>query len=108
MAGKIKATGERGSWFATINGERLPCVHQYWIKGIHHRALRVSQHSARDMELVRAVRAGKRVIVTTDNVVDDGIGFERTGYVALFRVDNVDHKGGELTFDLVERICDLK
>jgi len=26
----LKATGQRGSWFAEVGGEQLPCVHQYW------------------------------------------------------------------------------
>ena len=103
-----RAIGERGSWFASVEGERLPCVHKYWIRGTKHRAMRVSQHSSKDMELVRAIHQLKRVIVTTDKVFGEGEGFERTGYVAVYRVDNVHHKGGDLTFDLVERLVDLK
>jgi len=69
---KSKAIGERGSWFASVNGERLPCVHQFWIKGTHHCAPRVSQHSKKDVELVAAVRASGKVIVTTDIAIDEG------------------------------------
>ena len=25
-----KAKGSRGSWFAVVDGETLPCVHEYW------------------------------------------------------------------------------
>ena len=46
--------------------------------------------------------------MTTDIADEEGTAFERTGYVAVFRVDNVDHTGGELTFDLVERLQELK
>jgi hypothetical protein len=105
---KAKAIGERGSWFASVDGERLPCVHHYWIKGTHHCAPRVSQNSKKDVELVRAIRANHKVIVTTDRVIDEGLGFERTGYVAVFAVENVNWKGGELSFDLKERLVDLQ
>jgi hypothetical protein len=60
------------------------------------------------MELVAAIRTHKKVVVTTDRVIDDGVGFQRTGYVAVFSVDNVNWKGGELTFDLKERLTDLQ
>ena len=103
-----RAIGERGSWFATVNGERLPCVHQYWIKGTRHCAPRVSRNSKKDVELVAAIQRYKKVVVTKDNVVDDGIEFERVGYVAVFAVNNIDWRGGDLSFDLTERIFDLK
>jgi hypothetical protein len=28
-----KAVGRIGDWFATVDGERLPCVHEHWAKG---------------------------------------------------------------------------
>lgn len=108
MRRKAKAIGERGSWFASVDGERLPCVHQYWIRGTHHCAPRVSQHSKKDLELVAAIRSKGKVVVTTDRVIDEGEGFERTGYVAVFSVDNVNWRRGELLFDLKERLVDLQ
>ena len=57
---------------------------------------------------MHAIRGSQKVIVTTDRVIEDGIGFERTGYVAVFSVDNIDWKRGELRFDLKERLVDLQ
>jgi hypothetical protein len=30
---KIKAKGTRGSWYADVGSERLPCIHTHWLKG---------------------------------------------------------------------------
>ena len=105
---QYKVKGERGSWFANVNGERLPCVHQYWITGTQHRSFRTIQNGAKDLALVKAIRELKKVVVTTDIVFDEGCEFERTGYVGVFAVDNVDWRRGELVFDLVERLADLR
>lgn len=103
-----KAVGVRGAWFAKVNGERLPCVHQYWIKGTKYRAIRTVQNGANDKALVSAIKGLKKVVVTKDDVFDEGCEFWRTGYVAVFSIDNIDWRGGELTFDLIERLADLK
>jgi hypothetical protein len=29
----FKAVGQRGSWFASVNGETYPCVYAYWFRG---------------------------------------------------------------------------
>ena len=105
---RYKAIGERGSWFAKVSGERLPCVHQYWIKGTRHEAIRTVQNGAKDKALVEEIQRLKKVVVTSDDVIDEGCGFKRTGYIAVFAVENVDGRRGSLTFDLVERLADLK
>ncbi|SRR5450759_3854821 len=29
---RYKATGQRGQWSARVEGEMLPCVHDFWVK----------------------------------------------------------------------------
>jgi hypothetical protein len=100
---KKKALGERGSWFATVDGERLPCVHQHWITGTRH----CDPHVRTDGKwpnFIEAIEAGKKVIVTKDDVTT----WTRTGYVAVFRVENVVVDETGLCFDLAERLDELK
>ncbi len=64
------------------------------------------------MELVDAVRTGKRVILTDDTAKTDSdgsvIGFERTAYIAVYSVDDVTFSPDDgLRFRLSERICNL-
>lgn len=112
-----KAFGQRGSWFATVDGDRLPCVHQYWVKGLLHHD-RFRRHDGRDgegekiRELVDAIQAGKRVVLTSDEPQLDAAGevrgFKRTGYIAVYRVEDVTYSASEgLRFRLAERLKDL-
>lgn len=36
MLRAARAKGQRGSWFATVEGKVLPCVHKHWVKGLSH------------------------------------------------------------------------
>jgi hypothetical protein len=100
---KKKAIGEHGSWFATVDGERLPCVHQHWIKGKMHCDPN-PECDGRWPAFIAAIESGKKVIVTRDNIET----WTRTGYVATFKVDNVVVNATGLCFELVERIDELK
>ncbi|WP_196814786.1 hypothetical protein [Mesorhizobium sp. L103C131B0] len=111
-----KAKGHRGSWFATVDGEDLPCVHKHWVKGLLHHD-RFQRHgygnSPQILELAQAVQSGKRVILTDDKPLFDGsgnlIGFERKGYIAIYEVDDVTYIPEEgLKFRLVKRIRNLE
>jgi len=103
-----RARGERGSWFANVDGERLPCVHKYWVTGLHHCAKRASMNDPKHVELVEAVRSTGKVILTKDKVTGDGEAFERDGYIAVYRVDNLEWENDELEFDLVQKLAMLK
>ena len=86
-----KPRGERGSWFAEWDEELFPCVHQYWWTGPN----RYNDPFARPtdkkfQELVAAIKQGHRVILTTDTTEDGGHRFDRTGYVAIYDVVNVE------------------
>lgn len=103
---RCKAIGERGSWFALIDGERLPCVHRHWVTGTHHCDPNVG-HDVKWTELIEAISELKRVVLTSDHVSSDEKSFVRTGYIAVFRIDNLSNVDGNLEFDLVERLIEL-
>ena len=105
-----KAIGSRGSWFALVDDERLPCIHKYWwTKGRYNdTGLRSCLQAD---ELVDAIREKQRVILTTGNPVRDENGqiirFERTGYVAIFSVDSIEFDECGLRFKFLKRLDDL-
>jgi hypothetical protein len=106
---KARAVGKRGDWFATVNGERLPCVHAHWTKGIwpHHADPGVDGRR-NWREFITAIESGKRVILTTDHVNADGTLAGRKEYVAIYRVDNVAVYDDTLHFDFTDRLAELR
>lgn len=105
-----KPFGQRGSWFANWNGENLPCVHKHWTKGIwpHHNDPGVTD-DVKWIPFIESIKNGERVILTDDHVTDDGqLSGSRKGYIALWRVANVERRGNELHFDFVEKLKDFR
>jgi hypothetical protein len=45
MMRRAKAKGHRGSWFAEVDGELLPCVHQHWRRGFYYDDPYVERHA---------------------------------------------------------------
>jgi hypothetical protein len=108
---KLKATGSRGSWFAEVAGERLPCVHSRWLRkgGLYHDP-NAAPGTPKFDEHFEAIRRGGRVILTKSEIADPdgGFGFARTEYVALFSVSEVAVFGTDLTFRLGARLAELE
>jgi hypothetical protein len=102
-----KAAGTRGSWFAKVGEESLPCIHKHWLMGMSYHEPNCEIAESKWSEYVEALRHGK-AILTTDDVVGEGPIFQRSGYVAVFRIANVVLNGRNLTFDLVERLEGLR
>jgi hypothetical protein len=110
---KTKAVGERGSWFAKVNGERLACVHKHWISGTHHCDPGYIEGESQWPDLLTTIKETGKVIVTKDDLIPQpekksGMAFNRTGYIAVFSVDNIEADETGLKFDLKSRICDLQ
>jgi hypothetical protein len=108
---KRKARGQRGSWFATVDGERLPCVHQFWMSGSPPKYKDPGAGNDGPWpEYIQQIKALKKVIVTTDDVPEQPTegGWKRTGYVALWSIDNVALTGSDLCFDFVQRLEELR
>lgn len=107
---KAKAAGARGSWFAEVDGERLPCVHKYWWKNGRYDDTGLRAGPKAD-ELVDAIRSRKRVILTDDIPEHDSqgrlTGFTRNGYIAVYSVDEVDFDDSGLRFRFIKRLLDL-
>jgi len=103
-----KAEGQRGSWFAVVNGESLPCVHEHWYrKGSYHDPNAYRENPAKWDGLISALRSTKRAILTKDNVVDELKSFERIGYIAVFEIDEISLDGFDLRFRFVKRLANL-
>jgi hypothetical protein len=113
-----KAVGSRGSWFAKVGDETMPCIHKHWLRAMlyHEPFCEISEQ--RWLDYVNGLRGGK-AILTTDKVVseevvvlDDGTEvkrptFQRSGYVAVYRITEVSLVGRDLKFELVERLEEL-
>ncbi len=109
---KTKAKGRRGSWFATVDGESIPCVHKHywrhpnqyyddgkWLGGKHQD------------EFIQALKDVGKVVLTDDQVEhcggDRGVKFHRSGYIAVYEISNVHFADGVLTFIFDKRVADL-
>lgn len=97
-----KATGERGSWFAKVGGERLPCVHKHWVEGICRSDPGYLIEDVKWTEFVHAIATNKKVILTEDIAGSalgkkSGISFDRGGYIAVFEVADVVADGDAST-----------
>ena len=104
-----KPKGQRGSWFADWKGQSLPCVHACWCRPGKGRMTYLDPFVGDDPKwgpFIAAIRHGT-VILTNDDVGQDGQPFRRTAYIATYRVRNVQVIGTHLAFELVERLDDF-
>ena len=117
--GVKKAIGQRGSWFAEVDGQLLPCVHQYWLQGLsYHDPFAYDGSVVRNpddpiqekvLEFVEAIARDKFVILTEDKPELDTAGrvraFQRTNYIAVYSIGDFsfDGKDGQ-RFRLTKRI----
>jgi hypothetical protein len=103
---KDKAIGSHGSWFAKIRDESLPCLHRHWVHGLDYCDPHCVVGDPKWDEYVAALKSTKKAILTTDHVEDGP--FRRTGYVAVFAIDDVSVEGSNLRLRLVDRLADLE
>lgn len=102
-----KPIGQRGSWFAAWKGESLPCVHACWCRTSKGKMTYLDPHVGDDPKwapFIAAIEAGGKVILTGDELGEDGQPFRRTSYIASYRVQNVQVIGTYLAFEFVERL----
>ncbi len=106
MRPKLKATGTRGSWFAEADGESLPCVHKHWLQGRRYYDPNLKPGKPSWDKFVTAIAEGGKVILTKGDHLG-GTKFRRTGYIAIWSVENVQFSDSGLTFDMVARLEDF-
>lgn len=110
---RSKAKGYPGSWFADVDDERLPCVHDcYRTKDGRDYFDRYSGLGLKKWEnFVEAIRSGRCVIVTVDKILSEGPNFQksfkRKGYVGVFEVADVEADSEGLRFRFVQQLADL-
>jgi len=108
---KRKAIGQRGSWFAEVNEESLPCVHDYWVQrtpdGLFYNDPNCDALTSKWKEFIDALKTKQRAILTHDKAINDGLGFERQGYIAVFGIEGVVVEGRTLRFRFTERLINL-
>lgn len=102
-----KANGQRGSWFATVKGEELPCVHEHWLKRSNYDDPSARPGIKKFDDLYNAIKEKKRVVLTKDNYLGDH-QFERTGYIAVFEVVGLEMDDNGLRFRMVRRLDELE
>ena len=108
---KKKAFGQFGDWYAVVEGERLPCVHDVWKSGNRYRDLEMPNKKKSKVFASDIARIGK-VILTKGTPITNSSGsgmiIPRSGYVAIWAIINVELKGNILNFDFVKQICELE
>lgn len=109
---KYKAKGQRGSWYATVEGDVLPCAHSLWVKGAKlycdpYIKRGIAEH---DEFIAAIVTAGKVILTKSDLVPGPEIPptINRDGYIGIFAVGPLTVDDGGLKFELTERLADLK
>src|ERR1700730_9351791 len=106
-----KAIGARGDWFADVDGERLPCVHKYWWENRTYNDKKL-RSGPKATELVEAIKELKRVILTDDITTfeedeEGSVRFVRTGYIAVWAVDDIEFDANGLRFKFKKRLAHL-
>ncbi len=110
-----KAIGQRGSWFADVDGETLPCVHEHWYQRPprYHDPEFISGNTLDDRydKFVDSIRSYARVIMQKDkkshkNTAGQTV-LELDGYIAVFCVDSITYDRTGLRFRVTNRLCNL-
>src|SRR3546814_6943865 len=78
-----KPKGRQGSWLAEWDGEQLPCVHKRWTKGTWPEYVDPGVDDRPEwVPFVTALSDGKKALLTTSDIPEDGEPWRRSGYVA--------------------------
>ena len=109
-----KAIGTIGSWFATVEGKKLPCVHKHWSTPWPNYNDPEARPGILDFDdLVAAIKETGVAILQKDKQpyknAEDKTVLMRDGYIAVFRIDKesifLDQDG--LRFRFIDRVFDL-
>lgn len=102
-----KAIGYPGSWFAKVDDELLPCVHQERITDGVYTEPYVKASKGKWPKFLAAIKDGRRVAVTR-SVMKDGEPKRRAGYIAVYRIEDFTLDGTTMQFRVGEFLQALK
>lgn len=113
-----KATGQRGSWFAKVGGERLPVLHDYWANRegsdfiYHDKNLRPDLcDTPQRREFVETLRTGSHAVLAKSGPSDPDDTmkpFVRSAYIAVFAYEFLSHDDLGVRLRLTDRTKDLE
>ncbi|MGC1696366.1 MAG: hypothetical protein WA743_13990 [Pseudolabrys sp.] len=103
----LKARGQRGSWFARIGDEDIPCAWLQWRTGNHYFDPAVKPTEGKWPKYIEALKQGLKVALTDKREDEEG-DWHRDGYIGLFEIANVVVSDHGLEFDFVQRLAHLK
>jgi hypothetical protein len=103
----LKARGQRGSWFARIGDDDVPCAWLQWRTGNHYLDPLVKADEGRWPKYIEALKRDLNVALTDKREGKDG-NWLRDGYIGLFEIANVNVSERGLEFYFIRRIANLK
>ena len=104
-----KPKGQQGSWFATWEGERLPCVHERWTRGTWPEYADPGVDERPEWEpFVLALQRQRKALLTTSEMPEDGGPWRRSGYTAIFEIDDVRVEERVLRFKFTKRLVSFQ
>jgi hypothetical protein len=101
-----KIVGKRGSWYATFDGESLPCTHEHWVdkKLMEYEDPGAKPGTKKWDDFIDSLGSKGKAILTDDKFLGDGMGFKRKSYIGVFEIANVRMEDDMLKFKFVRRI----
>jgi hypothetical protein len=103
---KARARGYRGSWYADVNGERLPCVHQKNKDGAVYDAACLDDK--RHRKLLHDIQAAGRVVLRLSERESENHPWEAKGYDGVWAVEDVKLENGRFTLRFSQRLIELQ
>lgn len=97
------------SSFAIVEGEALPCVSKYWRRDAEYNETELSR-SPETEQFVEAIRNIRKVVLTADKAMPRegrATRLVRTGYIAVYAVDDIEFDDAGLRFRFTDRVCSL-
>jgi hypothetical protein len=110
-----KARGQIGQFWAVVDGKKYATIGSMRVtrtpRGLRYFEPRHGNtNGAKFLPMLEMLQASKMVVLTSETLNPETGNYERTGYIGLFEIDNIQYEPGRgLSFDLiVPRVCNLK
>jgi len=111
---RYKATGQRGQWSARVEGVTYPCVHNFWVNYPvnRHEPMMYDDPGCNPdrpkwRKFIALLQTTQRAVLSQDKVTGKGVAFQRTGYLALYEIENLEFGLGFLRFRFSSTIAEL-